>query len=95
MKTGPRHGFMWNRQTIVYAIDLWHRRHLRTPTVAEWEAAGANHPCRQTVQRVFGSWNAAIQAAGFRPRPRGRTRDLWQRRRCAETGRWLPGDASS
>jgi hypothetical protein len=94
MKTGPRHGFMWNRQTIVYAIDLWHRRHLRTPTVAEWEAAGANHPCRQTVQRVFGSWNAAIQAAGFRLRLRGRTRDPWQRRRCAETGRWLPGDAN-
>jgi hypothetical protein len=94
MKAGPRHGFMWNRQTIVYAIDLWHRRHLRTPTVAEWEAAGANHPCRQTVQRVFGSWNAAIQAAGFRPRQRGRTRDPWQRRRCAETGRWLPGDAN-
>jgi len=24
------------------------------------------------VSRVFGSWNAAIHAAGFTPRPRGR-----------------------
>jgi hypothetical protein len=24
------------------------------------------------VARVFGSWNAAIAAAGFSPRPRGR-----------------------
>jgi hypothetical protein len=29
-------------------------------------------PSRQTVARVFGSWNAAIAAAGFAPRPRGR-----------------------
>jgi hypothetical protein len=24
------------------------------------------------VARVFGSWNAAMEAAGFTPRPRGR-----------------------
>jgi hypothetical protein len=24
------------------------------------------------VARVFGSWNEAIEAAGFQPRPRGR-----------------------
>jgi hypothetical protein len=39
---------------------------------ADWEQAGENHPSRQTVARVFGSWNAAIAAAGFHPRPRGR-----------------------
>jgi hypothetical protein len=95
MRTGPRHGFTWDRQTILYAIDLWHKRHLKTPTVAEWEAAGSDHPCRQTVQRTFGSWNAAMRAAGFRARPRGRPRNPWHRNRCSQTGRWLPGDASS
>jgi hypothetical protein len=39
---------------------------------SDWEQAGENHPSRQTVARVFGSWNAAIAAAGYRPRPRGR-----------------------
>ena len=89
MRSGPREGFRWDQQTIVYAIDLWHRKHLKTPTVLEWETAGEHHPCRQTVLRVFGSWNAAIRAAGFRPRRQGRARDPWQRRRCPETGRWV------
>jgi len=90
MRSGPRDGFRWDRETIVYAIDLWHRRHLKTPTVAEWETAGSEHPCRHTVQRVFGSWNAAIKAAGFRARRRGEPKGTWTRRRCPETGRWLP-----
>jgi hypothetical protein len=57
---------------IVYAIDLWARRHLRPPTAGQWDRAGEDHPSRQTVQRVFGSWNAAIQAAGYVPRRPGR-----------------------
>jgi Homing endonuclease associated repeat len=89
MRTGRRSGFDWDKQTIVYAIDLWHRQHLKTPTVADWEKAGEDHPCRQTVQRVFGSWSAAMRAAGFRPRGRGECRDPWSRPRCPDTGRWL------
>jgi hypothetical protein len=72
MRTGPRSGFRWTHDTIVYAITLWHRQHSRPPYTSEWEQAGENHPSRQTVARVFGSWNEAIAAAGFRPRPRGR-----------------------
>ena len=72
MRTGPRTGFRWTHETIVYAINLWHRKHDRPPLTSDWEQAGENHPSRQTVARVFGSWNAAIAAAGFRPRPRGR-----------------------
>ena len=93
MRSGPRDGFRWDRQTIVYAIELWHRRNLRTPTVAEWETAGADHPCRQTVLRVFGSWNAAIRAAGFRPRSRGQSKERWYRHRCPDTGRWISVEA--
>ena len=72
MRTGPRTGFRWTHDTIVYAINLWHRKHSRPPLTADWEQAGENHPSRQTVARVFGSWNAPIAAAGFHPRPRGR-----------------------
>jgi Homing endonuclease associated repeat len=71
VKTGPREGFRWTRESIIYAIDLWHRRNLRTPTVNEWVQAGEDHPCFVTVKRVFGSWNEAMRAGGFRPRPRG------------------------
>lgn len=90
VRSGPREGFRWDRETIVYAIDLWHKAHLKTPTVAEWETAGSEHPCRHTVQRVFGSWSAAMRAAGFKPRRRGEPKDTWTRNRCPETGRWLP-----
>jgi hypothetical protein len=58
----------------MYALDLWHRRNLRTPTKAEWTRAGHDHPCYVTVVAVFGSWNAAIRAAGFRQRKRGEPR---------------------
>jgi Homing endonuclease associated repeat len=89
MKTGPRDGFSWTRENIVYAIELWHRRHLYAPTVEEWEQAGDDHPCRQTVLRVFGSWSAAIRAAGLRPRARGEHLRQQCRRRCPEAGRLL------
>ena len=58
---GPRAGFRWTPELILYAIDLWHRRHLQTPTQDDWERAGADHPCRLTVLREFGTWNAAIR----------------------------------
>jgi hypothetical protein len=90
MRTGPRPAFRWTRENVVYAIDLWHRRHLYAPTVAEWEQAGENHPCRQTVQRLFGSWSGAIAAAGLRPRRQGEPRRRSHRHRCPDTGRFLP-----
>jgi Homing endonuclease associated repeat len=93
MRTGPREGFRWSDELIVYAIDLWHRRHLRIPTVKEWERAGPDHPSRQTVQRTFGSWSAAIRAAGFRPRRQGTCVRPWFRHRCPQTGRWIAGDS--
>lgn len=34
----------------------------------ERERAAGTCPCHKTVHRVFGSWNAAIEAAGFQPR---------------------------
>jgi hypothetical protein len=92
VRPGPRQGFRWTAATIGYAIDLWHRKYLRTPTALEWERAGEDHPCRGTVNRVFGSWNAAISSAGFRPREQGQSRSNVQRRRCPLTGRLLPNE---
>jgi hypothetical protein len=74
VRPGPRDGFRWNRTTILYAFDLWHRRHLRPPTLDEWRYARDDHPSAMTVQRVFGSWNRGIRSAGFVTRLPGERR---------------------
>jgi hypothetical protein len=66
-------------------VDLWHRRYLRLPTAAEWERAGVDHPSRRTVTRAFGSWNAALAAAGFQPRRPGQNLRWELRSPCLAT----------
>ena len=95
MRTGPRTGFRWTRETIVYAINLWHRKHSRTPLTSEWDQAGENHPSRQTVQRVFGRWNRAIHAAGHRPRRPGEKREPPPVAPRDENGRFLSPQSES
>ena len=85
MKPGPREGFRWTRETIIYAFELWHRRYLCSPTVAEWRRAGSDNPSATTVRSAFGSWNSAVKAAGLRPRQPGEAR---------KTGSPLVGSAS-
>jgi hypothetical protein len=84
MKPGPREGFRWTRETIIYAFELWHRRYLCSPTVAEWRRAGRDNPSATTVRSAFGSWNSAVKAAGLRPRRPGEPR---------RTGTPVPGAA--
>src|SRR5262249_47732551 len=74
MRPGPREGFRWTRETVAYAFELWHRRHLCSPTLDEWRRAGPDHPSVTTVRQVYGSWNAGLRAAGFRPRRPGEAR---------------------
>lgn len=80
MNPGPREGFRWTRESIVYAFELWHRRHLRTPLAEEWRYAGEDHPSAPTVRRVFGTWNRAVAAAGLRAQQRRRVMHVQRRR---------------
>jgi hypothetical protein len=53
-----------------------------------YEAMTDVWPSHSTVFREFGSWNAAVEAAGFTPRPAhgGGGNELRSRRRRALTG---------
>lgn len=96
MRSGPRgDGLVWTHETILYALELWARRHGRPPSARDWNRAGEDHPSRQTVQRVFGRWNRAIHAAGYRPRQPGELRQRTHVRPRDANGRFLPAQGET
>lgn len=78
---------IWTAEAIVQTIQAWVRENGVPPVAADWNpnhAINKDHPEKaekffednawphtSTVQDVFGSWNAAIDAAGFEPVPVG------------------------
>lgn len=69
-----RHGDQqsWNRDAIVAAMRRWARTHGEPPRFAEWSRTQPGYPTGHTVTYHFGSWNAAVEAAGLTPRVQGR-----------------------
>ena len=63
----------WNQETICERIKEWERLHGQPPSAREWhDMRSDDHwPYSSSVQHHFGSWNAAIAAAGFTPLPVG------------------------
>lgn len=81
---------IWTQEAVVAAIQDYADQYGEPPTAHEWNPALARQlgrpdlgerfyqdgcwPHTHTVQQRFGSWNAAIAAAGFTPRPTGHRR---------------------
>jgi hypothetical protein len=62
----------WTREQVILAIRAWAKAHDgRPPTHEQWQCAATKHPTSSTVQWHFGTWNVAIEAAGFQPRRKG------------------------
>lgn len=82
-----RESRLWTPERIIRAIQQFHRMYRRPPTVADWNPALARRrgkfevaaryerdgcwPSDWSVRKRFGSWNAAIRAAGLQPRKGG------------------------
>lgn len=59
----------WTRDSIITAFGDYARGSGGAPPSAvEWQNPGAGYPCSATVIRLFGTWNTAIEEAGFYPR---------------------------
>jgi len=58
----------WSRSLIIAAIERWALEHGEPPRSREWDCIGEYWPSKGTVRMHFGSWNLAIEAAGFAPR---------------------------
>jgi len=72
----------WSRKAVLQAFRLWYRAHGRAPRATDWSppsppgtrrrteraqrADGSSYPSPTTVRRYFGSWSAALEAAGLR-----------------------------
>ena len=55
----------WSAEEIIDAIQSWTQTHQRPPRALDWEYAAPDHPNRVHVWKHFGSWNAALLAAGL------------------------------
>jgi transposase len=95
------HYRIWTRDAIVLAIQEWAAEHGRTPSAPAWTRSkcilGDLLPATHYVVLVFGTWNAAIEAAGLELNPSGPVGGYVhltnrQRRQCAT--RYAAGESS-
>lgn len=63
----------WSKDTILDAIRTWYTIYQDPPCALEWEKRSRPNwcPSTTTVKDYFGSFNKAIEEAGFIPRQRG------------------------
>jgi hypothetical protein len=64
-------GSRWSKELVAYALDRYHRRHLRTPTVRELRAGVAELPSHATIRRMYGSASRMYEEHGYRVRQSG------------------------
>lgn len=65
------------RLRVLEALRTWAAEHGQPPRAADWTSDGrvpGRWPAPSAVQRLFGSWNAALVAAGLPTRGQGRPR---------------------
>lgn len=73
----PLHG--WTRRQVENAIYIWRWRHGRLPGCDDWPVTSEEHPSFRQVIDMYGSWNAAIVAAGYEPVRRYRSDDGYRK----------------
>lgn len=94
----------WTKERITLAIQSYAAIYGQAPAADDWAPSRATRsgrpelaerwredgcwPSHYTVIRKFGSWNNAIRAAGFKPRPVGRRPGGELPDRCARGHPW-------
>jgi hypothetical protein len=64
-------GSRWTHELVAYALDLYHRRHLRTPTVRELKEGVEGLPSHATIVRMYGNVTTMFRRHGYKTRERG------------------------
>ena len=63
---------VWTRDEVIAAIFEWRYARGRLPRANEWSVQKTWRPSEKQVRMLFGSWNAALEAAGYEPTLRKR-----------------------
>jgi hypothetical protein len=64
-RAAPRCYEQWRPSAVVRALQDAARAAGRPPRSAEWFRAAPDHPRSTAVRERFGSWTAALEAAGL------------------------------
>lgn len=64
----------WTPERVTSAIVSFFIEHGRAPTSNDWKRTNGKHPARNQVAGRFGTFNAAVRAAGLTPRKVGERR---------------------
>jgi hypothetical protein len=59
----------WTKARIKLALRAWNVINGRPPKAYDWRGGTPDHPAHNAVMARFGSWNAALAAAGLPTRP--------------------------
>jgi hypothetical protein len=89
-----RAGTRWTDDLVAYALDRFHARHLRTPTLRELRAGTDDLPSYATIKRMYGTAAQMLRRHGYRPRRPGAQHGTSLRVKGRDTrGRFLPNSA--
>jgi len=76
---------------VGYALDQFHRRHLRTPTLRELKAGIGGLPSYGTIKRMYGTSSRMLARHGYRTRrPGAQPGAVLRVKRRDSQGRFLP-----
>jgi hypothetical protein len=67
----------WTNEHLLSMLRAYATAAGAPPTGAGWNVAYPEGPDERTVARRFGSWGAALEAAGLQRRPRARSDAMW------------------
>ena len=63
----PHQRGKWTRERVIRELQRDAQKRGRAPSSNDWSNATRIHPVARTVEGLFGTWNAALRAAGLQP----------------------------
>jgi hypothetical protein len=88
-------GTYWTHHLIAYALDRFHRQHLRTPTLRELRDGLPDLPSHGTIKRFYGSHGNMLLYHGYTVRSPGAQPGRSCTLKRGERGRFLARTSAS